>query len=152
MTTHIQERLGRCGSAAAWRDAVALADDDCRLTPPTLTCQVVGASAELLVGTATVSQALDQARHRVSPLDGVVPHAAYGRPAAQLAVFGDNLELLVVGSRGHGPVGRLVHGSTSLKLANMAHCPFLVLPRSADRTEPAVTPYGRFTRSAPAAH
>ncbi len=116
-------------------------------------CQVVSASAELLVGTVTVSQALDQVRQRISALGGVIPHATYGQPAEQLAVFGDNLDLLVVGSRGYGPVGRLVHGSTSLKLANMAHCPLVVLPRTADRTQgPAVTPDGGFTRSAPAAH
>lgn len=116
-------------------------------------CQVVSASAELLVGTVTMSQALDQALQRVSALGGVIPHAAYGQPADRLAVFGDNLDLLVVGSRGRGPIGRLVHGSTSLKLATMAHCPLLVLPRSADRTEaPAETPDGGFTRSAPVAH
>ena len=120
---------------------------------PLSACQVVSASAELLVGTVSMSQALDRARQRVSALGGVTPHAAYGQPAEQLAVYGDNLDLLVVGSRGRGPVGRLVHGSTSLKLATTAHCPLLVLPRSADRTErPAVMPDGGFTRSAPAAH
>jgi nucleotide-binding universal stress UspA family protein len=115
-------------------------------------CQVVSASAELLVGTVTMSQALDQARQHLSALGGVNPHAAYGQPAEQLAVFGDNLDLLVVGSRGHGPVSRLVHGSTSLKLATMAHCPLLVLPRSADRAEARTeTPDGRFARSPAAA-
>ena len=96
-------------------------------------CQVVTASSELLVGTVTDSQALELARQRVAVMGDVTPHAALGEPAEQLAVFGDNLDLLVVGSRGYGPVGRLVHGSTSLKLANCAHCPLLVLPRSADR-------------------
>jgi hypothetical protein len=36
----------------------------------------------------------------------------------------------VVGSRGYGPVGRLVHGSTSQRLARAAHCPLLVLTRA----------------------
>ncbi len=108
---------------------------------------MVGASAELLVGTATESQALDQARPRLSALGGVVPLAAYGQPAEQLAVCDDNLDLLVVGSRGHGPVGRLVHGSTLLKLANMAHCPLLALPRCAHRSGgQAVTGRAGFTR------
>jgi hypothetical protein len=39
---------------------------------------------------------------------------------------------LVVGSRGYGPVGRLIHGSTSQQLARTARCPLLVLARSID--------------------
>ena len=96
-------------------------------------CQVVTPSAELLVGTLSESEALGRARQQLGALGDVRPHAAVGEPGKQLAVFGDNVDLLVVGSRGYGPVGRLVHGSTSLKLANTAHCPLLVLPRSADR-------------------
>ena len=96
-------------------------------------CQVVTSSAKPLVGTVAESQALERARQHVAALGDVSPHAAVGEPAEQLSVFGDNLDLRVVGSRGNGPVGRLVHGSTSLKLASIARCPLLVLPRTADR-------------------
>lgn len=37
-------------------------------------------------------------------------------------------DLLVVGSRGHGPVGRLLLGSTSTSVAAQAPCPVLVVP------------------------
>ena len=41
-----------------------------------------------------------------------------------------SLDLLVVGSRGYGPIGRLVHGSTSRELTLRAQCPLLVLTRT----------------------
>lgn len=50
-------------------------------------------------------------------------------PAEELAQWSAALDLLVVGSRGWGSVGRLVHGSTSQELARWARCPLLVLTR-----------------------
>lgn len=73
----------------------------------------------------------------ISALGGVEAHAACGRATEELAVHSASLDLLVVGSRGYGPVGRLVNGSTSSQLARMARCPLLVLPRSAHRIEGA---------------
>jgi nucleotide-binding universal stress UspA family protein len=52
--------------------------------------------------------------------------------AAELRQYGTSVDLLIVGSRGYGPIGRLVHGSTSQRLARGARCPLLVLTRSAD--------------------
>jgi nucleotide-binding universal stress UspA family protein len=49
----------------------------------------------------------------------------------ELAAFGEELDLLVVGSRGYGPVKRLVIGSTSDYLERHARCSLLVLPRVA---------------------
>jgi hypothetical protein len=40
------------------------------------------------------------------------------------------VDLLVVGSRGYGPAGRLFHGSVSNYLVRHAACPLLVLPRA----------------------
>ena len=60
----------------------------------------------------------------------------YGGPREELAQFGKNLDLLVVGSRGYGPIGRLDHGSVSRYLVGHATCPLLVLPRGTA----AVTP------------
>lgn len=73
----------------------------------------------------------DQARARIAEFGGVEPHAAYGDPAEELARYGDSLDLLVVGSRDYGPIGRLIHGSTSQELAHRCHCPLLVLTRAA---------------------
>jgi nucleotide-binding universal stress UspA family protein len=52
-----------------------------------------------------------------------------GGPAAELARRGAGLDLLVVGSRAHGPVRRLLLGSTSTRLVREASCPVLIVPR-----------------------
>lgn len=83
----------------------------------------------LLSGGAPLDNALellvDDARKRIAALGGVEPHAAYGQPAEELTLYSASLDLLVVGSRGYGPLGRLIHGSTSLQLAGTARCPSL---------------------------
>jgi nucleotide-binding universal stress UspA family protein len=69
---------------------------------------------------------------------------AFGDPARELAFEGNHLDLLVTGSRGYGPVRRLVLGSTSSKLVHEAPCPVLVLTRTAvhehdEADEPSAT-------------
>ena len=78
-----------------------------------------------------VDALVKEARDRLTALGGVEAHAAYGEAAEELALYSASLDLLIVGSRGYGPIGRLIHGSTSTQLAHMARCPLLVLPRSA---------------------
>ena len=82
-----------------------------------------------------IKDLVDEARKRIGDLGDVEPHAAYGRPAEELALYSASLDLLVVGSRDYGPVGRLVHGSTTHHLARSARCPLLVLTRAARRAE-----------------
>jgi len=61
-----------------------------------------------------------------------------GDPARELADAAHDLDLLVTGSRGYGPVRRLMLGSTSTKLVHEAPCPVLVLTRGAEHeAEPA---------------
>jgi len=79
----------------------------------------------------TPGRLLDDARTRIAALGDVEPHAAYGQPAEELARYSESLDLLIVGSRGYGPIGRLIHGSTSQQLAHSARCPLLVLTRTA---------------------
>src|SRR3954451_24362864 len=74
---------------------------------------------------------VEDALERTAGLGGVEPHAAYGQPAEELALYSASLDLLIVGARGYGPLGRLVHGSTSQELAHTARCPLLVLTRAA---------------------
>ena len=57
--------------------------------------------------------------------------AAYGLTGEELAAFSDEVDLLVVGSRGYGPAKRLVLGSTSDYLERHARCSLLALPRPA---------------------
>jgi nucleotide-binding universal stress UspA family protein len=119
------------------RDALAVARvlaaaHDARLSgfqavsvPPSLAVAGAGPVLDSLPGL------VDQARARIEKLGDLEPHAAYGIPAEELALYSASLDLLVVGSRGYGPVGRLVHGSTSRQLARTARCPLLVLTRDA---------------------
>jgi nucleotide-binding universal stress UspA family protein len=71
------------------------------------------------------------AEARIKSIEGVDGTAVYGVAGEELAVFGDRVDLLVVGSRSYGPVRRLILGSTSSRLARHARCPLLVLPRTA---------------------
>jgi nucleotide-binding universal stress UspA family protein len=78
-----------------------------------------------------IEEFVETARERIAALGGVEPHAAYGNPAEELTLYGASLDLLVIGSRSYGPIGRLMHGSTSQQLARSSRCPLLVLPRVA---------------------
>jgi len=74
---------------------------------------------------------LAAARHRIEELGSDVDaHVSCGEAVRQLAIYSDSVDLLVAGSRGYGPLGRLVHGSTTRRLARVARCPLLILPRS----------------------
>jgi nucleotide-binding universal stress UspA family protein len=83
----------------------------------------------------TPRRLLEDARRRIAALGDVEPRAVYGQPAEELALYSASLDLLVVGSRGYGPIGRLIHGSTSQQLARSARCPLLVLTRAARAIE-----------------
>ena len=54
-------------------------------------------------------------------------------PAAEaLSAKGIDLDLLVLGSRGYGPVRRVLTGSTAEAVVRTAPCPVLVVPRAAE--------------------
>ncbi len=94
--------------------------------------------------TTTIQDLIDDARARVASLGDVEPRGAYGQPGEELALWSASLDLLVVGSRGYGPIGRVVHGSTSQELARRARCPLLVMtrpPRPAVDADDARTGY-----------
>jgi nucleotide-binding universal stress UspA family protein len=82
---------------------------------------------------------LSDAQERLDGLDGVDGRAVYGLTGEELVEFGRQVDLLVVGSRGYGPVSRLILGSTAEYLQRNAPCPLLVLSRTAlaRNTEPA---------------
>jgi nucleotide-binding universal stress UspA family protein len=96
-----------------------------------LALQVVGLVYNDRANRATVERVVGDATARLASLgDDVEAHAAFGDTAEELALFGASVDLLVVGSRGYGPVGRLIHGSTSQRLANISRGALLVLTRS----------------------
>lgn len=94
-----------------------------------------------------MSDVLSGTEERLQALDGVDSRVVYGVPVEELARFSESVDLLVVGSRDYGAIGRLVHGSSSQQLAHTAACPLLVLTRAARAAE---EPGGRAAASAAA--
>jgi nucleotide-binding universal stress UspA family protein len=78
-----------------------------------------------------IEQMLAEASERMAAIEGVEGRAVYGLADEELAVFGDEVQLLIVGSRGYGPVKRLILGSTSDYLERHGRCSLLVLTRAA---------------------
>jgi nucleotide-binding universal stress UspA family protein len=78
----------------------------------------------------SIDTMISEASARMSRLPDVYGRAVYGLAGEELAAFGEDVDLLVVGSRGYGPVKRLVLGSTSDFLERHARCSLLVLPRA----------------------
>lgn len=62
-----------------------------------------------------------------------------GWPPDELVAAGRDLDLLVLGSRDHGPALRLLLGAVSSRVVRETTCPVLVIPRSA-RSEQAIEP------------
>jgi nucleotide-binding universal stress UspA family protein len=63
-----------------------------------------------------------------------------GDPAEQLIAASENADLLVLGSHGRGLIDRLIMGSVSDRVVRTATCPVLVIPASADTTDPEQHP------------
>lgn len=87
---------------------------------------------------------LDDAHARIESL-GIAGRVAYGVPSDELTDFSATIDLLVIGSRGFGPTGRLVHGNTSRRLAQRARCSLLILPRHSVGVERLTAPVAHAT-------
>jgi nucleotide-binding universal stress UspA family protein len=74
---------------------------------------------------------LEELVRRVGQSDGEVAeiHARLGRPDAEIVGLADELGagLIVLGSRGLGPLRRALMGSVSDSVVRHAHCPVLVV-------------------------
>jgi nucleotide-binding universal stress UspA family protein len=81
--------------------------------------------------TETAEVLVNRCRDQLGGIEGIEGDAVYGGPREELSRLSDRVDLLLVGSRGYGPAGRLVHGSVSSYLFGHVSCPLLVLPRSA---------------------
>jgi nucleotide-binding universal stress UspA family protein len=79
----------------------------------------------------TIEVMIQEANGRMEALADIDGHAVYGLAGEELAAFGDQVDILLAGSRGYGPVKRLMLGSTSDYLQRHARCSLLVLPRAA---------------------
>ena len=82
-------------------------------------------------------------RAAVAELDDIraTAEAVVGDPLVELSKLARAVDLLVVGSRGWGPLRRVLLGNTAAALTHEAHCPLIVLPRGAApaQTEPRPT-------------
>jgi nucleotide-binding universal stress UspA family protein len=56
-----------------------------------------------------------------------------GDPVHELTRAGEEADVLIVGSRGHGPIGAVLTGSVSSRLARTASCPLIIVPRGIQR-------------------
>lgn len=91
-----------------------------------------GAIVRAVAGGESAEERVGRAKRELDALDGVDGSVAVGDAGEELASFGENLDLLVVGSRGYGPLRSLMLGSTATYLAGNSPCPLLVLPRADD--------------------
>lgn len=103
-------------------------------------CAVVGPSA-LSYGelsrtdsSAALAERAFAEQRRLSATPDVEPEVLEGEPGEALAGLGDEVDLLVIGSRGQGAWGRLMTGSTGGYLVRHASCPVLILPRAPGRS------------------
>ena len=78
---------------------------------------------------------VEQMQEGLRKLKGVEATAVYGGPREQLRQLGEESDVLIVGSRGYGPLGSVLHGSVSSWLERHSACPLLVLPRDTSRDQ-----------------
>jgi nucleotide-binding universal stress UspA family protein len=73
-------------------------------------------------------------RRQLAGLGDIQGDVTYGDPGDELLAFSEQVDLLLVGSRSDGPLGRLLNGSSSHFLARRARCALVVIPRRAGAT------------------
>jgi nucleotide-binding universal stress UspA family protein len=127
--------VGDDGSAES---AVALACArhlTARLGATLRACSVVGPASlsyrelsRMDVSDAVAQRAYEEHR-RLERSGGVEVDVLQGDAGEALTELSREVDLIVIGSRGQGPWGRLMTGSTGAYLARHAVCPLLILPR-----------------------
>jgi nucleotide-binding universal stress UspA family protein len=107
--------------------------------------QIVGAVEPVIVWGAGVAMApvllldeedrlrdrIDEAAARVTGVDAVSVCCREGRPVRVIRDAAADADLLVIGSRAHGPLQRVLLGTVSAPLVRDPPCAMLVLPRTA---------------------
>jgi nucleotide-binding universal stress UspA family protein len=67
-------------------------------------------------------------------------HVLEGAPAELLLERAEHLDLLAIGSRGYGPLGRVLMGSVSSVVLRECVCPVIVTPRPEAEPDPTAAP------------
>lgn len=81
---------------------------------------------------------LDAMRRRLDELEYVTARPAFGIPVEELGTFGEEVDLLLLGSPSEGAEGRLVANRVSKHLARAGRFPLLVVPLAPIRPDLAV--------------
>jgi nucleotide-binding universal stress UspA family protein len=134
--------VGFDGSPEALRAAAWAAD---LATRSGASLQVLAVQAQLMFGsvvaggaygTKTVNQVMaEQLQSETEQLAATLSAESRmfrGEPGKALVEHSEPLDLLVLGSRGYGPVKSVLLGSVSSHVLRHAGCPVLVVPRSGD--------------------
>lgn len=79
---------------------------------------------------AEPDEVIEEAVASIDPRLGAEARRLEGSPELEIAeACEEGVDLLVAGSRGYGPLARVLLGSVSRKLADHAPCPLMVVPR-----------------------
>jgi len=90
---------------------------------------------------AEIDDRVEEARRQVVALGGLQAQAGCGDRVDELALYGESVDLLVLGSHRYSPLDRLTERTTSQRLADSATRPIVVLPRTEKQVRrPAATP------------
>jgi nucleotide-binding universal stress UspA family protein len=129
---------GMAESRAALEEAAKLAERNhaaMRVIAVSAPVPAMGAAAVAQAGSDTATDLQSLLHEAVAELPFEVralPVFERGDPVEQLLARADEgLDLLVLGSRGFGPVMRLLAGSVSARVIRKAPCPVLIVPRPA---------------------
>jgi len=86
-----------------------------------------------------VPERMEELREATSPRAQAETRLEWGDAAPVLVELSRDLDLLVLGSRGRGPLRRTLLGSVSTDVVHNAHCPVVVLPRGVHATTSAAS-------------
>lgn len=97
-----------------------------------------GSTLSPLNGVMATDPSLDEMRRRLAELDHVTARPAFGISVEELGTFGEDVDLLLLGSPSEGADGRLVANRVSKQLARAGRFPLLVVPSAPIRPDLAV--------------
>ncbi|MGZ4299740.1 MAG: universal stress protein [Solirubrobacteraceae bacterium] len=87
---------------------------------------------------------VDQAQRSLDAIDGVEGIAVSGGPREELTRLAEDVDLLIVGSRGYGPLGCVLHGSVSSYLERHVSSALLIIRRDSAETTAGSAPEEAF--------
>jgi nucleotide-binding universal stress UspA family protein len=136
------------GSSESWRALSAAAHLSGRSNVPLRVLSVMGKPHYVLGGLLSPLGPEEYREYKEQEWERVYEHAAgripdevsteplllNGDPAEALSEAASDLDLLVLGSRGYGPVKGTMLGSVSARVMAAAPCPVIVVPRGAGTT------------------